>query len=127
MRSRYAWYIVNEHDIDHCIMIHSQSRFRFVASLSPLALLCALAACGGGGGSGETTPAGEASLRTLAYVVTSCHEDAQRSSFRQSLRIQRGAAARGDGCADSPFSPAAARPLPSLWSIPHRPRLRSCR
>ena len=65
---------------------------RFITWPPALTLLLALAACGGGGGS-DSPPPEPASLRTLAYVVTSCHEDKQSSTFRQSLRIRRGEAA----------------------------------
>jgi hypothetical protein len=48
-------------------------------------LSCAFAACGDGGGGGGAT----ASVRTLAYALSECREDATQSSFRQELRIQR--------------------------------------
>src|ERR1043166_4852786 len=64
------------------------SRSSFLAGLSRLALLSALAGCGGDG-SGEPAPEAEASIRTRAYVVTACHEGAGRT-FEQSLQIRRG-------------------------------------
>jgi len=66
------------------------SRFQMLAGLSALALLGALGACGGSGGSGAAAPEGEAAIRTLAYAVTECHEDATSLSGRQSLEIRRG-------------------------------------
>jgi len=65
------------------------SRSQMFAGLLTLALLGALAACGGSG-SGGAAPPGEAAIRTLAYAVTECHEDATSFSGRQSLRIRRG-------------------------------------
>src|SRR5262245_24174716 len=67
---------------------------------SPLALIFLLGACGGSsGGDGQTPPEG-AAIRTLAYVVTQCHEDAPTAmtagsgqpaafSFSQTLNILR--------------------------------------
>jgi hypothetical protein len=52
-------------------------------------LLLALAACGGNG-SGGAGPASELGLRTLAYGVTTCRENAQQSSGAQKLVIQQG-------------------------------------
>jgi hypothetical protein len=53
--------------------------------------LLALSACGGGGGepnsSGSPRPA---TVRTLAYVVSACREDATRRSIHQELRIRQG-------------------------------------
>jgi len=51
------------------------------------ALLLALSACGGGG----AESGGPATIRrTLAYVVSVCHEDAAGASMRQSLQVRRG-------------------------------------
>jgi len=51
----------------------------------PALLLLALAACGGGG-DGNTPPG----IRTLAYVVSECHEDARAASGHQKLVIRQG-------------------------------------
>jgi hypothetical protein len=75
-----------------------------------LALLCALAACGGPGMGGATAPR-EAAIRTLAYAVTECHEDATSFSGRQSLQIRRG------------LSPVAEIPIVTLaYDDPRVPR-----
>jgi hypothetical protein len=52
-------------------------------------VLFTLAACGGNG-SGAAGPAPELGLRTLAYGVTTCRENAQESSGAQKLVIQQG-------------------------------------
>jgi hypothetical protein len=63
-------------------------RFRFVVGLC---LLLAFSACGGGGGgaeSGGSPP--PATVRTLAYAVSQCREDATRFVAQQELRIREG-------------------------------------
>lgn len=64
------------------------SRSAMLARVSTAALLGALAACGGSGSGGARK--GATAIGTLAYVVTTCHEDATSFSGRQSLNIQRG-------------------------------------
>ena len=54
-----------------------------------LALLPALTACGGGDVTQISN--GSAAVRTLAYVMTTCHEDAENGlSIGQALQIRRG-------------------------------------
>ena len=62
---------------------------RFHTRSAVLTLLLALAACGGDGGGGPPPTVS----RTLAYVVTECHEDARGGSASQRLLVVRGAAA----------------------------------
>src|SRR5438128_1715842 len=71
-------------------MMFQAMAFRSV-SLRPLpaALLAALA-CGRGSEAEVHAPAGPAEIRTLAYVLTECREDAQQAFYSQSLRIQQG-------------------------------------
>jgi len=65
-------------------------RRRLIAVLPRLTFLLALSACGGGGGGAESPLPPLATVRTLAYVVTQCREDATRRVFHQELRIQNG-------------------------------------
>src|SRR5215475_2270595 len=55
---------------------------------SVLAVVLALAACGGGGSG--TPPPESATVGTVAYVDTECHEDMRSFSARQRLQVLRG-------------------------------------
>jgi hypothetical protein len=54
----------------------------------PLILGLAIAACGNGSDSGLPPP--PAAIGTLAYVLTTCHEDSDGAVFKQSLLIRQG-------------------------------------
>jgi hypothetical protein len=55
-----------------------------------VAALLTLSACGGGGGEADSSGPPPATVRTLAYVVSACREDATRRSIHQELRIRQG-------------------------------------
>jgi hypothetical protein len=63
---------------------------RSLPSLIVAAGLFCLAACGGGGSGSPLATGGPASIRTVAYVDTECHEDASSYSSRQMLQILSG-------------------------------------
>jgi hypothetical protein len=62
-------------------------RKRMAAAVGCLGILC-LAACGGGGGGADTST--DAPIRTLAYIVTECHDTPTGAVGRQRLEVLRG-------------------------------------
>lgn len=73
---------------DTCYTRRAMSRSAIRTEWRGLGLLLLLAACGGG--SNSPPPSDSAAIRTLAYAVTNCHEDANTSTWHQHLEILHG-------------------------------------
>ena len=76
---------------DSVLLDRGMLRRSFRPAMPCLTLAVALTACGGGGGSNSPPPV--PAVRTLAYVVSYCHEDAQSFSGSQRLEVVRAAGA----------------------------------
>jgi hypothetical protein len=63
------------------------SRSRLPTGVFILGVPLALAACGDGSSGPPPAPN---TIRTVAYVVSECHEDARGATLRQSLQVMRG-------------------------------------
>ena len=79
-------------------------------TLALVGLLLALAACGGDGGGGSSA----SDVGTLAYIVSSCHEEAGAATLQQELRIFHGAGETVTAMSVGPLGPFASYGLCAL-------------